>query len=52
MLLKNCVFAKVVSVPMRVGEAAISVVPIARNTAHRGGREIDNAADKIDNIPL
>jgi hypothetical protein len=45
MLLKNCVFAKVVSVSMRVGEAVISVVPIARNTGHR---EIDNAADKID----
>ena len=46
-LLSGCFFTKVVMVPMRVGGAAISVVPVAGNTVHR---EIDRTADKIDDI--
>lgn len=46
-LLSSCVFTKVVTVPMRVGGAVISIVPVAGNSAHR---EIDKAADQIDDI--
>lgn len=48
-LLSSCVFTKVVTVPMRVGAAVISVVPVAGNMAHGG---IDKAANKIDHIPF
>lgn len=49
LLLSSCVLTKVVTVPMRVGGAVISVIPVAGNTAHSG---IDKAADKIDDIPF
>ncbi len=48
-VLSSCVFTKVITVPMRVGAAVISVVPIAGNMAHGG---IDKAANKIDDIPF
>jgi len=48
-LLSSCVLTKVVTVPMRVGGAVISIIPVAGNTAHRG---IDEAADTIDDIPI
>jgi hypothetical protein len=49
MLLSSCVFTKVVTVPMRVGGAVISVIPAAGNSIHR---DIDKVADDIDDIPI
>jgi hypothetical protein len=45
----GCVITKVVSVPLRVGGAAVSVVPWAGDKMHDA---IDTAADSIDDIPL
>jgi hypothetical protein len=47
--LNACVLTKIVTVPMRVSGAVISVVPAVGNTVDKA---IDNAADQIDNIPL
>ncbi|MFQ5352251.1 MAG: DUF6726 family protein [Candidatus Binatia bacterium] len=47
--LSGCLLTKVVSVPMRVGGAVISVIPVAGNTAHNA---VDAAADTVDDIPL
>ena len=48
-LLSGCVFTKVVTVPMRVGGAVISVVPGVGNMVDK---PIDKTADEIDDIPL
>jgi hypothetical protein len=48
-LLSGCVFTKFVTVPMRVGGAVISVVPVAGNVADE---VIDTTADAIDTVPL
>ncbi|MDY0191857.1 MAG: hypothetical protein RBR22_14125 [Desulfuromonas sp.] len=48
-LLSGCFFTKVVSVPMRVGGAVISIIPGAGNTAHDA---IDGAAEAVDAVPL
>ena len=49
LILSGCVLTKVVTVPMRVGGAVISVVPVV-------GEEIDAAidetADIIDAVPI
>lgn len=45
----GCVLTKVVTVPMRVGGAVISVVPAVGNTADDA---VDKAADTIDKIPI
>ena len=45
----GCVITKVVSVPLRIGGAAVSVVPWADDKMHDA---IDTAADTIDDIPL
>jgi hypothetical protein len=45
----GCVITKVVSVPLRLGGAAVSVVPWAGDKMHDA---IDTAADTIDDIPL
>ena len=47
--LNGCVLTKLVSVPMRVGGAVVSIIPIAGNTAHD---TIDAAADIVDDVPL
>lgn len=47
--LSGCFLTKVVTVPMRIGGAVISVVPVVGNTADAA---IDTAADVIDAIPL
>lgn len=49
LLLQGCILTKVVSVPMRVVGAAVSIIPVAGNTAHDG---IDAAADIVDDLPL
>lgn len=48
-LLSVCLLTKVVTVPMRVGGAVISVVPVVGNTAHDA---IDDAAEVVDDVPL
>ncbi|MFQ5672575.1 MAG: DUF6726 family protein [Nitrospinales bacterium] len=47
--LGGCVLTKVVSTPMRLGGAVVSIVPGVGNTAHDA---IDEAADHIDDIPI
>ncbi len=47
--LNGCLLTKLVSVPMRVGGAVISIVPVAGNQAHDA---IDQAAEAVDEVPL
>ncbi len=49
LLLQGCVLTKLVSVPMRVGGAVISIIPVAGNAVHDS---IDTAADTVDDLPL
>jgi len=48
-LLSGCVLTKIVTVPMRVVGAVISIVPLAGNVAHDA---IDEAAEIIDRVPI
>jgi uncharacterized protein DUF6726 len=48
-MLQGCVLTKVVSVPMRLGGAVVSIVPGVGNTAHDA---IDGAAESVDDIPI
>jgi len=48
-LLSGCVLTKIVTVPMRLGAAVISIVPVAGNSAHDA---IDEAAETVDELPL
>ena len=48
-LLSGCVLTKIVTVPMRVGGAAISIIPVLGNPAHDS---IDSAAATVDKIPI
>ncbi|MCP4598274.1 DUF6726 family protein [Neptuniibacter sp.] len=48
-LLSGCFLTKVVTVPMRVGGAVISAVPVVGSPIDEG---IDAIADGIDEIPL
>ncbi|CAK8715754.1 Lipoprotein [Candidatus Electrothrix aarhusensis] len=48
-LLSGCFLTKLVTVPMRMSGAAISVLPVVGNTAHDA---IDEAAEVVDNVPL
>jgi len=47
--LNACVATKIVTVPMRVGGAVVSVVPVVGDVVDEG---IDTAADAVDLIPL
>jgi hypothetical protein len=47
--LSGCVLTKIVTVPMRLGGAVISIIPVAGNSAHDA---IDEAAEAVDGIPL
>lgn len=49
MPLSGCVLTKAVTVPMRVGGAVVSVVPVVGNAADA---VIDVTADAIDMVPL
>ena len=49
LLLQGCVLTKLVTVPMRVTGAVISIVPVVGNTAHDG---IDKAAEVVDDVPI
>ncbi|MFA6162129.1 MAG: DUF6726 family protein [Methylobacter sp.] len=48
-VLQGCVFTKIVSVPMRLGGAVVSIVPGVGNTAHDA---IDGAAEVVDDVPI
>jgi Family of unknown function (DUF6726) len=48
-MLSGCVLTKLVSVPMRLGAAVVSIVPVVGNTAHDA---IDEVADIIDEVPI
>lgn len=45
----GCVLTKIVTVPMRVAGAVVSIIPVAGNTAHEA---IDEAAEAVDEIPF
>ena len=45
----GCVLTKVISVPLRVGGAVISVIPVVGEDMDDA---IDKAADTIDDIPI
>lgn len=47
--LSGCFLTKIVTVPMRVVGAVVSIVPVAGNT---GNTVIQTAADTVDKIPL
>jgi hypothetical protein len=47
--LSGCVLTKLVTVPMRVVGAVVSIIPVAGNTMHDG---IDTAADVVDEVPI
>ena len=48
LVLNGCVLTKVVTVPLRVGGAVVSVVPVVGNAADA---VIDTTADAIDLLP-
>lgn len=48
-LLSGCVLTKIVTVPMRLGGAVVSIIPVAGDEAHD---VIDEAAEIVDEIPL
>ena len=47
--LSGCVFTKVVTVPMRVTGAVVSVIPVVGDG---GNNVLDTSADVIDAIPI
>ena len=49
LLLSSCVLTKVVTVPMRIGGAVISIVPVVGEGIDEA---IDEAADVIDAGPI
>ncbi len=49
LLLQGCVLTKVVTVPMRLGGAVISIIPVVGNTIDDS---IDTAADVVDEVPI
>jgi hypothetical protein len=48
-LLSGCVLTKLITVPMRVGAAVISIVPVLGNPVHDS---IDTAAETVDKVPI
>jgi len=48
-MLNGCFLTKVVTVPMRVGGAVVSIVPGVGEVAHDA---IDETADAVDKVPL
>ena len=47
--LSGCFLTKIVTVPMRVVGAVVSIVPVAGNTAND---VVQKAANTVDDIPL
>jgi len=48
-LCQGCLLTRVVTVPMRVGGAVLTIVPYAGDAAHES---LDEAASVIDDVPL
>lgn len=48
-LLSGCVLTKILTVPMRVVGAVISIVPVLGNPAHDS---VDKAAKVVDKVPI
>jgi hypothetical protein len=48
-LLSGCVLTKLVTVPMRVGGAVISIIPVVGNPIDDS---IYSAADTVDKVPI
>jgi len=48
-LLSGCFLTKIVTVPMRVGAAVTSIVPVVGNKAHDA---VDKVAEKVDKVPI
>lgn len=49
LLLNGCILTKVVTVPMRLGGAVISIIPVVGNSAHDA---IGEAAEIVDEVPI
>ena len=47
--LSGCVLTKILTVPMRVGGAVVSIIPVIGNPAHDS---IDGAAAAVDKVPV
>jgi len=47
--LSGCLLTKLITVPMRVTGAVISIIPAAGNTVHSA---IDEAAEVVDDVPI
>tara|TARA_B100000686_G_scaffold324716_1_gene380684 strand:+ start:179 stop:370 length:192 start_codon:yes stop_codon:yes gene_type:complete len=45
----GCFITKIITVPMRVSGAVVSIIPVVGETAHDA---IDKAAETVDKIPL
>lgn len=49
LFMSGCVLTKIVTVPMRLAGAVVSIIPVAGNTAHEA---IDEAAEAVDELPF
>lgn len=47
--MSGCVLTKLVTVPMRLAGAVVSIIPVAGNTAHE---VIDEGAEAVDELPF
>jgi len=45
----GCLLTKIVTVPMRITGAVVSIVPVVGNTADAA---VDKAADIVDDVPI
>ena len=52
----GCVLTKLLTTPMRLGGAVVSIAPVVGNPANDALREADDAvntaADKVDDLPI
>lgn len=48
-VLSGCFLTKIVTVPMRLVGALVSIIPVAGNT---GNKAIQTAADTVDDVPI
>jgi len=49
LILNGCVLTKVITVPMRIGGAVVSALPVVGGMAHDA---VDEVAEQIDDVPL
>lgn len=48
-LLTGCLLTKLVTVPMRLVGAVVSIIPVAGDVVHEA---IDEAAEEVDKLPV